>query len=117
MRAMIIAAFAGLTAAVATAQAETIKLHCTLPSDPKSETEDYVVDTDDNTVTAILHDIHGNVLSSNTYPAKVSATAIDWTKPTPGTLVWTQHYDRTTGTLTSSNNDDESFTETCKVAR
>ena len=117
MRNVCAVVLASLVGAAAFAQAETIKLHCTLPSDPKSEAEDYIVDTDDNTVTAILHDIHGNVLSSNTYPAKVSATAIDWTKPTPGTAIWTQHYDRTSGTLTSSNNDNESFTETCKVVR
>ncbi len=115
MRGIAAASIIACTMAIAAAEAETIKLHCTIPSTPKSEAEDYVVDTDDNTVTVILHDLHGNVLTSKTYPATISATEIEWSVETAGKLRWTQHYDRATKTLTSSNSNGESFKETCKV--
>ena len=116
MRRTLVVAIAGLTIAVAAAHAETIKLRCTVPSTPKSEAEDYVVDTDESTVTVILHDLHGNVLSSKNYPATITPDAIEWTVETAGKLRWTQRYDRATKTLTSSNGNGESFKESCKVA-
>jgi len=117
MRTTLVVAIAGLVLTVATAEAETLKLHCTVPSTPKSEAEDYIVDTEDNTVTVVLHDLRGNVLSSKTHSITISADAIEWTVETAGKLVWKQRYDRATKTLTSSNSDGESFKETCKVAR
>jgi hypothetical protein len=115
MRRTLVVAIAGLTIAVAAAHAETIKLRCTVPSTPKSEAEDYVVNTDENTVTVILHDLHGNVLSSKNYPATIKPDAIEWTVETAGKLRWTQRYDRATKTLTSSNSNGDSFKESCKV--
>lgn len=105
-----------LAMTVAAVQAETIKLRCTVASTPKSEVEDYVVDSDDNSVTVILHDIHGKVLSSKTYPATISAKAVEWKIETADNLNWTQRYDRATKTLTSSNSNGESLKETCKIA-
>ena len=116
MRSTAAVSLLALIMTAAAARAETIKLHCTVQTTPKSEAEDYVVDTDDNTVTVILHDTHGNVLSSKSYPATISATTIEWKVETAGSVRWTQRYDRATKTLTSSNNNGESFKETCKVA-
>ena len=56
MRGTTAVSLLALIMTVAAARAETIKLHCTVQTTPKSEAEDYVVDTDDNTVTVILHD-------------------------------------------------------------
>lgn len=116
MRRTFVVAIAGLAIAAASAHAETIKLRCTVPSTPKSEAEDYIVDTGNNTVTVILYDLRGNVLSSKSYAATISTESIEWTVETAGNLRWTQRYDRSTKTLTSSNSDGESFKETCKVA-
>jgi len=113
---VVAVAAAAIAAAIASAHAEVIKLHCTVPSIPKSEAEDYVVDTDDDTVTVILHDLKGNVLKSKTYPAQISSEAIEWSVETAGDLKWKQRYDRATKTLTASNSNGESFKETCKVA-
>ena len=115
MRGIATASIIACAITIATAEAETIKLHCTVPSTPKSEAEDYVVDTDDNTVTVILHDLKGNVLSSKTHPAAITAGAIEWTVETSGKLVWKQRYDRVTKTLTATNSNGESFKETCKL--
>lgn len=115
MRATSLVAIVGIIATAATAQAEVIKVRCHVPSIPKSEAEDYVVDTDDNTVTVILRDIHGNVLSSKSYPAQISNAAVEWKVETAGKLVWKQRYDRAAKTLTSSNSNGESFSETCKI--
>jgi hypothetical protein len=115
MRGIAAASVIACAMIAATAEAETIKLRCTIPSTPKSEAEDYVVDIDENTVTVILHDLHGGVLTSKTYPAKISPTAIEWTVETAGKLRWKQRYDRATKTLTSSNSSGESFKETCKI--
>jgi hypothetical protein len=117
MRAIVVAAFIGLATTAASAHAETIKLHCVVPSAPKAEAEDYVVDTEDNTVTVILYDMRRNVLSSKTYAAKISPDSIEWTVETPGKLIWTQRYDRASGKLTSSNTAGDSLIETCKVAQ
>jgi hypothetical protein len=115
MRGIATASIIACTITVATAEAETIKLHCTIQSTPKSEAEDYVVDTDNDTVTVILHGLRGKVLSSKTYPATISPGAIEWSVETAGGLRWTQRYDRGTKTLTSSNSNGESFKESCKV--
>lgn len=117
MRTTIVVAIASLAMTVATATAETIKFRCTLQTTPKSEAEDYVVDTEDNTVTVILRDVHGNILSSKTHPVTVSDDAFEWTLETAGKLKWKQRYDRAKQTLTSSNSAGESFVEKCKDAR
>ena len=117
MRATLVVAIAGLAMTVATATAETIKFRCTLPSTPKSEAEDYVIDTHESTVTVILRDLRGNVLSSKTHAVQISPEAFEWTLETAGSLKWKQRYDRAKKTLTSSNSNNESFVETCKDAR
>ena len=117
MRTTLVVAIASLAMTVATATAETIKFRCTLQRTPKSEAEDYVVDTEDNTVTVILRDIHGNVLSSKTHPVAISPDAFEWTLETAGNLKWKQRYDRAKQTLTSSNSNGESLVEMCKAAR
>lgn len=117
MRAAFVVAIASLAMTVATATAETIKFRCTLQTTPKSEAEDYVVDTEDNTVTVILRDLRGNVLSSKSHPVTISAEAFEWTLETAGKLAWTQRYDRAKKILTSSNSNGESFKETCEDAR
>jgi hypothetical protein len=98
------------------AHAETIEFRCTMDGEPKSNVEEYRADTDENTVTVILHGRGGNVLSSQTFPARITPNGIEWNVTRPDGLAWTLRYDRATGTLTSSNSDNESFTQPCKGA-
>ncbi|MBI1210251.1 MAG: hypothetical protein GC190_02210 [Alphaproteobacteria bacterium] len=116
MQRMAVVTTSVLALAIATAHAATIKFRCTVKSTPKSESEEYIVDTDAGTVTVVLHGIRGNVLNSRTHDAKISPDAIEWTVETAGDLSWTLRYDRAAKTLTSSNSHGESFKETCKVA-
>ncbi len=114
MRALAGGILAVFIVSAGSARAETIKLHCTMPNDPKSEAEDYVVDTEANTVTATLRTVKGREISSSTYAADISSSAIDWTAQNQNGS-WKQRFDRAAGTLTSSNGDKETVTEHCTV--